>query len=162
VLGRLKVALRAEAYQRLRKRAAPGVDEVTWEEYGERLYERLLDLQDRIHRGTYHPQPVKRVHIPRGNGQTRPLGIPSLEDKVVQQAVRMVIEPIYEAESDSRTGFDAPVAAPCARCTGRGDRQEGQLATRCRHPVVLRHKSTTDGCNDSSSTASRTHPGFAR
>jgi group II intron reverse transcriptase/maturase len=98
LLGHIKVPLLAEAYQRLRKRAAPGVDEVTWEEYGERLYERLLDLQDRIHRGSYHPQPVKRVHIPKGDGQTRPLGIPALEDKVVQQAVRMVIEPIYEAE----------------------------------------------------------------
>jgi group II intron reverse transcriptase/maturase len=98
LLGHIKVPLLAEAYQRLRKRAAPGVDEVTWEEYGERLDERLVDLQDRIHRGSYHPQPVKRVHIPKGDGQTRPLGIPALEDKVVQQAVRMVIEPIYEAE----------------------------------------------------------------
>jgi group II intron reverse transcriptase/maturase len=87
-----------EAYERLRKNAAAGIDEVTWEEYGERLDERLLDLQDRVHRGSYHPQPVRRVHIPKGDGQTRPLGIPSLEDKIVQQAARMVLEPIYESE----------------------------------------------------------------
>jgi group II intron reverse transcriptase/maturase len=93
----MKVPLLVEAYQRLRKNAAAGVDEVTWAEYGDRLDERLIDLQDRIHRGSYHPLPVRRVHIPKGNGQTRPLGIPALEDKIVQQAVRMLLEPIYEA-----------------------------------------------------------------
>jgi group II intron reverse transcriptase/maturase len=78
--------------------APTGVDEVSWDEYGERLDERLLDLENRIHRGSYHPQPVRRVHIPKGDGRTRPLGIPTLEDKIVQQAVQMVLEPIYEAE----------------------------------------------------------------
>jgi RNA-directed DNA polymerase len=97
LLGHIKAPLLKEAYQCLRKDAAPGVDGVTWAEYGERLDERLLDLQDRVHRGTYHPQPVRRVHIPKGDGRTRPLGIPALEDKVVQQAARMVLEPIYEA-----------------------------------------------------------------
>jgi RNA-directed DNA polymerase len=96
LLSALKVPLLTEAYQRLRRSAAPGVDGVTWEEYGEHLDARLLDLQDRIHRGSYHPQPVRRVHIPKGDGRTRPLGIPTLEDKIVQQAVRMVLEPIYE------------------------------------------------------------------
>lgn len=98
LLSHIRAPLLAEAYQRLRKHAAPGVDEVTWDEYGERLDERLLDLQDRIHRGSYHPLPVRRVHIPKSDGRTRPLGIPALEDKIVQQAVRMVLEPIYEAE----------------------------------------------------------------
>jgi RNA-directed DNA polymerase len=97
LLSHLKVPLLKEAFRRLRKAAASGVDGVTWDEYGERLDERLLDLQDRIHRGSYHPQPVRRVHIPKGDGHTRPLGIPALEDKVVQQAARMVLEPIYEA-----------------------------------------------------------------
>lgn len=97
LLSHVKVPLLREAYQRLRRDSATGVDGVTWEEYGERLDERLLDLQDRVHRGSYHPQPVRRVHIPKGDGKTRPIGIPSLEDKVVQQAVRMVLEPIYEA-----------------------------------------------------------------
>jgi RNA-directed DNA polymerase len=97
LLSHIKVPLLQEAYQRLEKRAAPGVDQVTWVEYGERLGERLLDLQDRIHRGSYHPLPVRRVHIPKGDGRTRPIGIPALEDKIVQQAVRLVLEPIYEA-----------------------------------------------------------------
>jgi RNA-directed DNA polymerase len=97
LLNHIKAPLLKEAYQRLRKDAAPGVDDVTWQEYGERLGERLCDLEGRIHRGSYHPQPVRRVHIPKGDGRTRPLGIPTLEDKLVQQAVRMVLEPIYEA-----------------------------------------------------------------
>jgi RNA-directed DNA polymerase len=98
LLSAIKVSLLKEAYQGLRRDAAPGVDEVTWEEYGEHLDARLLDLQDRVHRGSYHPQPVRRVHIPKTDGRTRPLGIPALEDKVVQQAARMVLEPIYERE----------------------------------------------------------------
>jgi group II intron reverse transcriptase/maturase len=96
LLSHIKEPLLKEAYQSLRRGAAAGVDEVTWREYGERLGERLHDLEGRIHRGSYHPQPVRRVHIPKGDGRTRPLGVTGLEDKVVQQAVRMVIEPIYE------------------------------------------------------------------
>jgi len=97
LLTHLQPTLLKRAYQSLRKNAAAGMDEVTWHEYGVRLDERLLDLAGRIHRGSYHPQPVRRVHIPKGDGSKRPLGIPSLEDKIVQQAVRWVIEPIYEA-----------------------------------------------------------------
>lgn len=96
LLNHIRVPLLEEAYFRLRKNAAAGVDGETWRSYGERLEDRLADLQDRIHRGNYHPPPVRRVYIPKGNGQSRPLGIPSLEDKIVQQAVRMVLEPIYE------------------------------------------------------------------
>lgn len=98
LLSHIQVPLLKEAYQRLHKDAATGVDEVTWTEYGERLDERLRDLQDRIHRGSYHPQPLRRVHIPKGDGKTRPLGLLAIEDKIAQQAVRMVLEPIYEAE----------------------------------------------------------------
>lgn len=97
LLSHIKAPLLLEAYQRLKESAAPGVDGVKWAEYGERLGERLLDLQDRIHCGNYHPLPVRRVHIPKGDGRTRSIGIPALEDKVVQQAVRLVLEPIYEA-----------------------------------------------------------------
>lgn len=98
LLSHLRVPLLERAYLSLRRRAAAGVDGVTWEAYGERLNERLRDLEDRVHRGSYHPQPVRRVEIPKGDGGTRPLGITALEDKIVQQAVRWLLEPIYEAE----------------------------------------------------------------
>jgi len=98
LLSHMKLPFLKEAYQRLRRKAAAGVDEVTWYEYGERLDERLLDLVGRVHRGSYHPQPVKRVYIPKGDGKVRPLGIPTLEDKIVQQAAQMILEPILEAE----------------------------------------------------------------
>jgi len=92
------VPLLKEAYQRLRKDAAAGVDGQTWAEYGEKLDANLLDLQDRIQRGSYHPQPVQRVYIPKPGGDgERPLGIPALEDKIVQGAARRLLEPIYEA-----------------------------------------------------------------
>jgi RNA-directed DNA polymerase len=98
LLSHIRLPLLKEAYQRLRQNAAAGVDEVTWHEYGERLDERLLELEGQVHRGSYHPQPVRRVLIPKGDGKMRPLGIPALEDKIVQQAARMVLEPILEAE----------------------------------------------------------------
>jgi RNA-directed DNA polymerase len=97
LLSHMTAALLKIAYMRLRKNAATGIDNETWEMFGENLDERLLDLEDRIHRGSYHPQPVRRVYIPKVDGSRRPLGIPSLEDKVVQQAARMLMEPIYEA-----------------------------------------------------------------
>jgi RNA-directed DNA polymerase len=92
----LKLPLLKQAYHRLKKTAAAGVDGVTWSEYGRDIDARLSDLQERIHRGSYHPLPVRRVHIPKPDGRERPIGIPALEDKVVQQAVRMILEPIYE------------------------------------------------------------------
>jgi len=98
LLSHMRLPFLKEAYQRLRRNAAAGVDEVTWHEYGERLDERLLDLVGRVHRGSYHPQPVRRVYIPKGDGKMRPLGIPALEDKIVQQAAQMILEPILEAE----------------------------------------------------------------
>jgi RNA-directed DNA polymerase len=98
LLSHIKVPLLREAYMRLNRYAASGVDGVTWRKYGENLDARLRDLQDRVHRGNYHPQPVRRVYIPKGDGRTRPLGITALEDKVVQQAARMILEPIYERE----------------------------------------------------------------
>lgn len=98
LLSHIKVPLLAEAYERLNKKAARGVDGETWAQYGEDLDVRLADLQDRVHRGSYHPQPVRRVYIPKADGRMRPLGIPALEDRLLQQAVRMILEPIYESE----------------------------------------------------------------
>lgn len=96
LLSHVKVPLLREAYERLKKHAAPGIDGMTWDEYGRDLEARLIDLEGRIHRGSYHPPPVRRVHIPKPDGRTRPLGLPTVEDKIVQQAVRMILEPIYE------------------------------------------------------------------
>jgi group II intron reverse transcriptase/maturase len=98
LLSAMKVPLLKEAYERLRKTAASGVDGIDCRAYGENLEARLQDLQDRLHRGSYHPQPVRRVYIPKGEGQSRPLGIPAVEDKIVQQAARMILEPVYERE----------------------------------------------------------------
>jgi len=96
LLCHVKVPLLKRAFEALRKDAATGVDGVTWHAYAEGLDARLVDLQDRIHRGSYRPPPVRRVFIPKADGTSRPLGVPALEDKIVQYAVKTVLEPIYE------------------------------------------------------------------
>ena len=88
-----------DAYLALKRDAAPGVDGMTWREYGDGLDERLLDLHGRVHRGAYRATPVRRVEIPKPDGGVRPLGIASLEDKIVQRAVvEQILNPIYESE----------------------------------------------------------------
>src|SRR5215470_19710706 len=97
-----------EAYQRTRKDGAVGVDGVTAEEYERELECNLQRLLDRAKSGTYHAPPVRRVHIPKGGSttETRPLGIPTLEDKVLQRAVVMLLDPIYERDFlDCSYGF---------------------------------------------------------
>jgi RNA-directed DNA polymerase len=97
-----------EAYQRTRKDGAVGVDGVTAEEYEQDLEGNLQRLLDRAKSGTYHASPVRRVHIPKGGSttETRPLGIPTLEDKVLQRAIVMLLEPIYEQDFlDCSYGF---------------------------------------------------------
>jgi retron-type reverse transcriptase len=82
----------------LNRQAAPGIDDVTWRDYANGLEDRIDDLHSRIHRGTYRAQPSKRTWIPKADGRQRPLGIAALEDKVVQQAVKTVLDCIYEAD----------------------------------------------------------------
>jgi group II intron reverse transcriptase/maturase len=97
-----------EAYQRTRKDGAVGVDGVTAEEYERDLEGNLHRLLDCAKSGTYQAPPVRRVHIPKGGSatETRPLGIPTLEDKVLQRAVVMLLEPIYERDFlDCSYGF---------------------------------------------------------
>ncbi len=96
-----------EAYRRTRKDGAPGVDRQTAEEYAQNLEANLQALIDRFKSGTYRAPPVKRVHIPKGDGsKTRPIGIPTFEDKVLQRAVAMVLEAVYEREFlDCSYGF---------------------------------------------------------
>ncbi len=89
-----------QAYRRTRKAAAVGVDGVTAEEYEQDLEGNLQRLLDRAKSGTYQAPPVRRVHIPKGGSatETRPLGIPTLEDKILQRGVVMLLEPIYEQD----------------------------------------------------------------
>jgi retron-type reverse transcriptase len=95
-----------EAYRRTRKDAAPGVDRQTAEQYAVGLEENLRLLLERAKAGTYRAPPVRRVHIPKGNGETRPIGIPTFEDKVLQRAVAMVLEAVYEQDFlDCSYGF---------------------------------------------------------
>jgi group II intron reverse transcriptase/maturase len=89
--------LRASFFD-LKKHAAPGVDEQTWSDYAIDLERRIEDLVGRIHRGAYRAKPSKRTYIPKTDGKMRPLGIAALEDKIVQQAARTVLECIYEQD----------------------------------------------------------------
>jgi group II intron reverse transcriptase/maturase len=86
------------AFRRLKRGKVPGVDGITVEEYEVNLRANLRDLLDRLHRGSYRPQPSLRKDIPKGNGKTRPLGIACVEDKLVQRAVAMILEQIYEVD----------------------------------------------------------------
>jgi len=86
------------AYHALKRNAAPGVDGETWQHYGEDLEANLQDLADRLKRGAYRAKPVRRAYIPKADGRQRPLGVPALEDKIVQRAVVEVLNTIYEAD----------------------------------------------------------------
>jgi RNA-directed DNA polymerase len=90
-------ALRA-AYLALKRDASPGVDGETWRHYGEDLEANLLDLSERLKRGGYRAKPVRRAYIPKADGRQRPLGVTTLEDKVVQRATVDVMNAIYEVD----------------------------------------------------------------
>ena len=88
-----------EALRRLKRTGAAGVDGETWREYANRLEERIPVLLDEVKSGRYRAPPVRRVHIPKGTGpETRPIGIPTIEDKLLQKAVAMILTPIYEQD----------------------------------------------------------------
>ncbi|WP_345689822.1 group II intron reverse transcriptase/maturase, partial [Novipirellula caenicola] len=94
------------AFRRLKRDKAPGIDGVTVDDYEENLQGNLQALEDRIHRGNYRPQPSLHRDIPKGEGKTRPLGIACVEDKVVQRAIVMVLERIYEVDfHDTSYGY---------------------------------------------------------
>ena len=86
------------AYLAVKRDAAAGVDGATWRQYGETLEANLQDLAARIQRGAFRAHPVRRVYIPKADGRQRPLGVPTLEDKIVQRAVVEVLNAIYESE----------------------------------------------------------------
>jgi group II intron reverse transcriptase/maturase len=87
-----------EAYRAIQPGAAPGVDGVTWRDYGADLEANLRDLHARVHRGAYRASPVRRVFIPKSDGRLRPLGVAALEDKILQRAVVEVLNAIYEQD----------------------------------------------------------------
>jgi RNA-directed DNA polymerase len=92
----IDVAALRRAYERIRKDAAVGVDGMTKEGYGQDLEARLEDLHGRLRTMRYRHQPIRRVHIPKENGKTRPIGISTIEDKIVQDTIREVLEAVYE------------------------------------------------------------------
>jgi len=86
------------SYYALKRKAAAGVDGVTWQQYGENLEENLKDLSERLQRGAYRAKPVRRTYIPKPDGRQRPIGITALEDKLVQRAVVEVLNIVYEQD----------------------------------------------------------------
>ncbi|MCP4594449.1 MAG: hypothetical protein GY842_27270 [bacterium] len=87
-----------ESYFALKRDSAAGVDGVTWKEYGKDLEQRLPDLSERLRRGTYRARPVRRVYIAKEDGRQRPIGVTTLEDKLVQRATTQVLNAVYEVE----------------------------------------------------------------
>jgi len=87
-----------DAYLSIKRHAAPGVDEQTWQQYGEDLEANLHDLSGRLQRGAYQAKPVLRTYVPKADGSQRPIGIPVLEDKIVQRAAVGILNNVYETD----------------------------------------------------------------
>jgi RNA-directed DNA polymerase len=98
LLHHIDLDLLLESFLALKRRAAAGVDKVTWEDYDAQLLDNLQDLHKRIHSGAYRALPVRRVFISKDDGRQRPLGIAALEDKIVQRATVAVLNAIYEED----------------------------------------------------------------
>ena len=98
LLHHITVDLLKQSYLALERDSAAGIDGVTWQTYGENLEEKLTDLHDRVHKGSYRARPARRTYIPKADGSQRPLAILCLEDKVIQQAVATILEAIYEED----------------------------------------------------------------
>ena len=98
LLHHLNVDLLRDSFYALQRKAAPGVDGMTWQEYEIGLEDRLVDLHGRVHRGAYRAQPSRRVYIPKDDGRQRPIGVAAVEDKIVQQAVVTILNQIYEVD----------------------------------------------------------------
>jgi hypothetical protein len=86
------------AYWEISPKAAPGVDGVTWEDYGKNLEANLRDLHERVQGGRYRAMPSRRAYIPKADGRLRPLGVAALEDKIVQRAAAGVLNAVYETD----------------------------------------------------------------
>ena len=129
-----------EAYRRTRKDGAPGVDRQTADEYAAELESNLRSLLDRFKSGTYRAPPVKRVHIPKGDGtKTRPIGIPTFEDKVLQRAVSMAGDHLRAGVPRLFVRFSSwPVGPPgAASALGNAHEDERWVGARVGHPGIL-------------------------
>ena len=147
LLHHVTPALLQESFFALKRKAAPGVDGVTWKEYAIGLEDRLKDLHSRVHRGTYRAQPSRRQWIPKSNGKQRPLGIAALEDKIVQQAVVTVLNEIYGEDfrgfsygfRPGRNQQGSSLVSGGARRAVCGDQTEaGELDSRPGHQGLFR------------------------
>ena len=98
LLHHINVDTLRTAFYALKRKAAPGVDGMTWYDYEADLELRIGDLHGRVHRGAYRPQPSRRAYIDKADGKQRPLAIAALEDKIVKTAVAAVLNGIYEAD----------------------------------------------------------------
>src|ERR1700733_11864601 len=98
LLHHLTVDLLRESFYALKRHAATGVDGVSWQQYEQGLGARLIELHGQVHRGAYRAQASRRVYIPKADGRQRPLGVASLEDKIVQQAITTILNQIYEVD----------------------------------------------------------------
>src|SRR5260370_109508 len=98
LLHHVTVDLLRDSFYALQRKASPGVDGVTWQEYETGLEDRLIDLHSRVHRGTYRAQPSRRVYIPKSDGRQRPIGVAAVADKILQQAVGTILNQIYEVD----------------------------------------------------------------
>ena len=98
LLHHLTPELLVESYYSLKREAAPGVDGQTWKDYGKDMQERIKDLHKRVHQGRYRARPARRVYIPKANGGKRPLGIVTIEDKIVQYGITQILSAVYEQD----------------------------------------------------------------
>jgi len=131
------------AYERIRKNAAVGIDGITKEDYGRELVDNLCNLHERLRTKRYRHQPIRRVHIPKAPGKTRPIGISTTEDKIVQGAMREVMEAIYEQDFlDCSFGFRPNRSAHDALRTLNRMLESERIAVISggRHPGVLRQR----------------------
>ena len=98
LLHHITPVLLEQAYYKLNRKPSRGVDGVSWKEYGNSLVDNIQSLHQQLHKQRYKPQPVLRTWIPKPNGEQRPIGITAVEDKIVQQALVLILEPIYEVD----------------------------------------------------------------
>jgi len=112
LLHHLTVDLLRESFYSLKRKAAPGVDGVTWQEYEDGLEDRLTDLHDRVHRGAYRATPSRRVYIEKADGRQRPLAVPAIEDKLVQHAVVTILNQVVNRRLHSEPGHWSAVGIP--------------------------------------------------